>query len=362
MKKTWALALVPLMAIIAACGSSGGGSSSGSSSAPAPTTSSAPAPTSSSGGAVPLPKGTIGVLQIQGAAEAVTRISNDIKTGAEAMGWEAIITDGKGTPATMAQGITDFIARGVNGIITIAVDAPMIAPQLEQAKAAGIPVIAAPFPSSDPNKLFAGQVGPTNEGYAKSMVDYLVDAFPAGTEYVTTDVTAVSSAHDYVVAVTEGLDKAGFVNKGVGDGNPADIVNSMSAALTTVLAGAPNAKFVLSCCDFTPGFQWPILVKEGRTDMLLTARFDEMSSLTLLNEGANLALGAANYTTAAMVALNDIFAFTAKGTAIPSGNDQSLYEFAVVDKANVPAKGSYFFDDQTQINEWVAKWKAEYTV
>jgi ABC-type sugar transport system substrate-binding protein len=385
MRKSLALFLVPIIAVMGACGSDDDSADSAdapaataaaadpttvatsasadepaaSTEAPAPTTPATSAPAPAEG--VSLPSGTIGVLQIQGAAEAVARISSDIETANSAMGWETIVTDGKGNPAVMGQAMTDFIARGVDAIITIAVDSPIIAPQIEQAAEAGIPVLSAPFTVTDPNGLYNVNMGPSTDGYVASMAEYLVAKYPSGTKFVAVDVPAVGSAHEFTVGIQAALSEAGFVDEGSADADPADIVNSFTTATQNVLQAHPEAQILVSCCDFSPPIQLPIVKATGRDDVLVTGRFDNLSSLALFADNGNLAVGAANMTTGVLRALDAIYAFTASGTPIPTSDDQSQYEFAVVDASNVPASGAFYFDPSGQIDTFVAKWQSEYT-
>lgn len=366
MRKRLALALVPLAVAIAACGSDSDDDSSETSPPEASAvvtdaaTTVAESASSAAEGAT-LPAGTIGVLQIQGAAEAVARISADIESANSAMGWETIVTDGKGNPAVMGQAMTDFIAREVDAIITIAVDSPAIAPQIEQATAAGIPVLSAPFTVSDPNSLFTVNLGPSTDGYVASQAEYLIENYPAGTKYVSVDVPAVGSAHEFIVGIQAALDAAGFENQGTADADPADIVNSFTSATQNILQANPDAEILVSCCDFSPPIMLPIVKATGRTDLLVTGRFDNLSSLALFADNENLVLGSANMTSGILYALDAIYAYVASGTAIPTADDQSRYEFAVVDSSNAPASGSFFFDPAAQIDTFVSKWKSEYS-
>jgi ribose transport system substrate-binding protein len=346
-----ALIVVAALLALTGCGSD----SAGDSDTDAPST-----PGGSLEGGTELPAGTVGVLQIQGAAEAVVRVSDTIEKANEAVGWKTIVSDGKGTPAAMSQAMTDFIARDVDAIITVAVDAPMIAPQIEQAKEAGIPVLSAPFTVTDPNNLYTVNMGPSTEGYISSMVDYLTAKFDSGTKFVAVDVPAVGSAHEFTVGVTEALNSAGFSDGGVADADAADIVNSFTAATSNILQAHEDAELLVSCCDFSPPIQLPIAAAVNRSDLLVTGRFDNLSSLALFEESDNLALGAANMDTGVLRALDAIYAFKADGTEIPSSDDQDQYEFAVVDSTNVPPSGEFYFDPDEQIGEFVAEWTTEY--
>jgi ribose transport system substrate-binding protein len=349
------LILAPAAILLAACGSDSSGSSDGSD------TGAQADPTASPAGSLSLPSGTVGVLQIQGAAEAVVRVSDTIEKADSAVGWKTIVTDGKGNPAAMSQAMTDFIARDVDAIITVAVDSPMIAPQIDEAKAAGIPVISAPFTVTDPNHLYTVNMGPSTDGYVESMASYLTEKFPSGAEFISVDVPAVGSAHEFKVGMSDALTGAGFSDEGTADADAGDIVNSFTAATSNLLQAHPDAKVLVSCCDFSPPIQLPLLKSAGKDDVLVTGRFDNLSSLALFADNDNLVLGAANMDTGALLALDAIYAFKANGTEIPTFDDQSRYEFAIVDSSNVPASGKFFFDPDEQIAEFVSEWTAEYS-
>jgi ABC-type sugar transport system substrate-binding protein len=352
MKLRWAAALVPLAIVLTACSTASNGGSSGSDSGPG---------SSSSTELTRLPSGTIGVLEITAAAESVVRSAEAIEKANTAAGWETVVTDGKGTPAVMSQAMTDFIAKGVDAIITIAVDAPAIAPQIEQAKAAGIPVLSAPYGSSDPNNLYTAIFGPTTDGYVQSMSDYLTEQYPTGAKFVAVDVPAVATAHEFVVGVVDDLVAAGFDYQGVADADPADIVNSFTTATSNILQAHPDTQIMVSCCDFSAPIQARVLQSMGRDEVLLQGRFDNLSSLALFAEGDNLVLGAANSDLGGLLALDAIYANKVDGTPIPTSNDQSVYEFTVIDSSNAPSVGEFFFDPDGQIAEFIAKWAEDYS-
>lgn len=329
------------------------------------TPASADEPTSSSPseleGATPLEPGTIGVLQIQGASEIITRLAEDIKTANASVGWKTDVVDGKGDPAVLGQAMTGFIAKKVDAIFVLAVDSAAIAPQIKQAQEAGIPVIASALTVSDDAGLYTATFAPDLPGYADATVAYLQEKFPSGAPFVQVDIPAVYAAHGFITTLDDALDEAGFTQEGNADGNPTDIVNSIATATTNVVQANPDAKMMISCCDFTPPIQLAALTAAGKGDMLLVGRFDNLSSLQLFDSGANLILGVSNLDTGSMLALDAVYAMKASGTEIPTDNDQSQYTFDVVDKDNVPAAGQFFYDPEEQIQTFVEKWSDEYS-
>jgi ribose transport system substrate-binding protein len=80
---------------------------------------------------------------------------------ANAIGWNVGVFDGKFNPATYGSGVEQAISEHVNGIIVDAVDCASVKPQLEQARKAGIKIVAVgSFDCNDPSiggpKLFDG--------------------------------------------------------------------------------------------------------------------------------------------------------------------------------------------------------------
>jgi ribose transport system substrate-binding protein len=61
---------------------------------------------------------------------------------AEGIGWKVTVFDGKFDPSQYSQGIRDAIAANADGILLQAIDCPLVKRPLEEAKSAGIPVVA----------------------------------------------------------------------------------------------------------------------------------------------------------------------------------------------------------------------------
>ncbi len=76
--------------------------------------------------------------------QALTLSANAVLGGAEAakkMGWKATVFDGKFDPTVWAQGIRQAIADKADGIMLYIIDCNLVKGPLQQAKAAGIPVV-----------------------------------------------------------------------------------------------------------------------------------------------------------------------------------------------------------------------------
>lgn len=337
MKRIFAsIAALVLLGVVAACGSSSSDSSSG-------------------GGG-----DTIGILQSNGQSEVITRWTNTATTAVEQIGWSTDVVDGKGDPGAMASAMQGFIAKKVAGIIVMAVDAPAITTQIQDAKAAGIPVISAPLSTSGAGSdLYDAKYAPNDEEFGTVLADYLKDKLPPSSEYVVLDISAVTGAHNAVEGAVPVLNAAGFKDVGTVDMNPADIVKAAQEGAINLLQAHPNAKLLFSCCDFTPAIT-QAAIGGDYPDVIQAARYDNQSSLDIIRNGGNLVLATANADTGVLIAAQQIISHKVDGTDIDPNAADNAFKFTIVDAANVPPAGQYVDDPQVQIDQYVADWKEKY--
>jgi hypothetical protein len=128
---------------------------------------------------------------------------------------------------------------------------------------------------------------------------------------------------------------------------------------TDLIAAHPNAKFLLSCCDFTPPINVAAFKQAGKPKVITAGRYDNLSSLKLIRDGAPVVVAAANADTGVLTAVDQIFAKKAKGDLDPNA-DKGKYEFTFVDKSNVPASDTFVYDPAEQIAALAKHWDAEY--
>jgi ABC-type sugar transport system substrate-binding protein len=338
-------AAIVMMMSVAACGSDGNGGGAN--------------PNPASAGGAKLASGTIGILEINGQSEVITHWANTAKKAATAMGWKATIADGKGDPSVWAQAMQNFVNQKVDGIITLAIDPAPIAAQLKAAKDAGIPVIASGITVSDPGQ-YAAMYAPDDAEFGRVLAENLKKSVPVGSEYVAFDASAISGAHKLVTEANPLLTQAGFRLVGNHDLNLSDIVNDVSKGTADLIAAHPNAKFLLSCCDFTPPIMVAAFKQAGKPTVITAGRYDNLSSLKLIREGAPVVVAAANADTGVLTAVDQIFATTATKADVDPDADKGKYEFKFIDKTNAPAAGEFVYDPDTQIAESVKNWNAEY--
>jgi ribose transport system substrate-binding protein len=335
---------------IAACGDSDKSSSGGSSSASG----------SGAKSAAKLGSGTVGIITANSQSEVLTHWAKTAQTALGEIGWKGVIADGKGDPSVWSQAIANFTNQKVDGIITLAIDPAPVVAQLQAAKTAGVPVIASGISVAGKTDLFAARYAPDDQQFGRVLAAYLKRHMPSGAQYIALDMTAVSGAHALVAASTPMLKGDGFQLAGTHDMNPADLVNQAAKGTADLIQANPQAKFLLSCCDFTPPINVAALKQVGKAGVITASRYDNLSTLKLIRDGAPVVIAASNADTGVLTAVDQIIAKKVKKAAIDPAADQGKYQFKVVDNANVPAAGKYLFDPATQISTFVRRWKGEY--
>lgn len=100
-----------------------------------------------------------------------------IKSAIEPAGYTYVSADAQADPLKQLADVESLIAQGVDALIILAQDSQAILPAIEQAKAAGIPVIAYDAPIDTPDALF---VSFDNVSVGRLMAQAMVDAQPDG--------------------------------------------------------------------------------------------------------------------------------------------------------------------------------------
>ncbi|WP_345524459.1 sugar ABC transporter substrate-binding protein [Nocardioides endophyticus] len=339
------VALCMAMALaLTGCGSSGGseGGSDGGS------------------GSGKLGSGKIGFIQSSAESERVAIWSDTAEAALDRIGWEAVIMDGKGDPGVQGSSVQALIAQQVDGIVLMAVDPGPIRTQLEDAKDAGIPIIAAALSTGGPGMdLLSANYAPEDEEYGRVLAEYLAEKVPGGGEYVQIDLTPIYGAHLAIVGAAPLLEEAGWKEVGMVDLDPANLAQSTQDAAASLIQAHPKAKVLFSCCDFTPAATNAVLA-DDHPDVIQLARYDNPSALQLIREGANLVLSNANADTGILIAIDQILAHKVDGAPIDPKAADGAFEFEVIDASNVPPEGETHFDVEAQIDTYVTKWEQQY--
>ena len=181
MKKLLALlmALVMVLALVA-CGGSGNGGNAGSGNAGG--NAGANAPADNGGGDAAEPAGdqvgagkTIGIAMPTQSSERWINDGDNMKAQLEALGYEVQLQYAEDDPQTQVSQVENMVAQQVDCLVIAAIDGGPLVPVEEQAKAAGIPVIAYDrlLMDTDAVKYYASF---DNEGVGTAIAEYIKEA------------------------------------------------------------------------------------------------------------------------------------------------------------------------------------------
>lgn len=124
------------------------------------------------GAALAQDKPTIALVQINQQALFFNQMNEGAQKAADAAGAELVIFNANNDPAAQNSAIETYIQQGVDGLAVVAIDVNGIMPAVEQAAAAGIPVVAidAILPEDGPHQA---QVGVDNAAAGKQIGDFV---------------------------------------------------------------------------------------------------------------------------------------------------------------------------------------------
>jgi len=270
-----------------------------------------------------------------------------------------VIKNGESNPAVVATLLPELLTQGVDAVITMAVDAPLMAQGLTEAKAKNVPVIATVVgvnPAGRDNFTAVYAINDYELGIA--LAHYLVDKNPKAVAVGQT-ATLVYAADQLVVGAKETLDKRGAKMTAVSDTDVTNLVNSFTQTAGDLALAHPEANAIISCCDFAPPIDLPALKAAHREDMTLMTRVDNPSSIQALRAGANLVLAASRTDTYNLAALDVLVGHFGKGTPVPATLPNLKADVKIVDKTNIPASGEVYPFSQ-ELAAYVERWGNDY--
>jgi len=173
---------------------------------------------------------TIALVQINQQALFFNQMNEGAQDAAEAAGAELTIFNANNDPAAQNNAVETYVAQDVDAIIVVAIDVNGIMPAVEQADAAGIPVIAvdAILPEG-PHKT---QIGVDNRAAGMMMAEHVLEA--TGGEATVGIVGALNS-------FIQNLRREGF-EAGIADAEGVEVVGVVDGrnVQDTALAAAEN--------------------------------------------------------------------------------------------------------------------------
>lgn len=150
-------------------------------------------------------KKTFALVQINQQALFFNQMNEGAQQAADAAGAELVIFNANNDSAAQNSAIETYVTEGVDGLIVVAIDVNGIMPAVEQADAAGIPVVAvdAILPDDGPQKA---QVGVDNAQAGADMAAY-VNKF-SGSVDGTMQLGVVGALNSFI----QNVRKDGFVD------------------------------------------------------------------------------------------------------------------------------------------------------
>jgi len=330
----------------------------------------APSNQATGSGGTTLKPGKVGILL----ASATTQLSAEADLVKKALGevqWTSATTDGQNSPTVQQTALQDFIQQKVQGIITISITSAVVAPQLQQAKAAGIPVISL-ADDANPTAFDANYGGDASQ-QAKLTASYVKAKLPAGSPYVTLDISGIYSIHQFITSTTALLDAEGFQHVGNYDINLADLTNSIKTGALNLVQAHPNARLLYGCSSVCIPIVAAAFEQAGIRNVLIVANSfpQDKPTFSVIAGGSPAAANIQNFDVDSLIAVDQILKHTATGASIDRNADNGVYQSAMVDKANVPSSGAFtgttatqhsHFDDSQLLTQYVSEWKKAYAI
>ncbi|MBS0263740.1 MAG: substrate-binding domain-containing protein [Planctomycetes bacterium] len=121
-------------------------------------------------------KGTIGVSLLTLENPFFKVIGDNIVSAGKEHGYSTIVVSGDKDVAKQSNQIKDFIVKKVSAIVLSPCDSKSIIPVIQEANAAGIPVLTVDIPCNEPGVKIVTQVATDNFGGGREAADAMIEA------------------------------------------------------------------------------------------------------------------------------------------------------------------------------------------
>lgn len=193
----------------------------------------------------------LGYLQIYSGLEYLVETQDAMKAATEELGGEFILKDADLNAQNQVSQFDELLSQKVDVIVVFPLDPAALAPQLAEAKAAGIPVIAQNATVSADDPLPADYLSTINEVLdtaAYSAVKNAAEQHPGG-EFVMMGTSLPIPTVQYSIERTKyWAEQFGLKNVDQID-NQADNTGGFSQAASTLVSKHPDAKIVFAYSD-----------------------------------------------------------------------------------------------------------------
>jgi len=322
---------------------------------------------------VEVPQITLGYLDQVGSAEIAQRTFEATEQAAEFLGWEVAYCDAQGDPRRMASCGDSLLDRNVDVMLSTAIDASLIKPQLRKAKAADVPWITIEG-EARPDPLFTAQVGPDEVGLAKVINQYLVE------QLATIDGPKPIAVHTFTqifaVAQREAQLKKDIAGTDIEivATHQTDLANGVedtTRASEVQVQQHPDLKALWGDINFhIPGFaitmQRRFAGKSFPDRPLVVGFFGDRLNVEQIRRGLADAVAETPLESNGWIVVDQIAENLARGKEIEDGMKPGYYELdfvspILVTKDNLPPEGELVEPKEDVATFFSTKWATEFT-
>lgn len=298
----------------------------------------------------------IGVLAATFQSELLQETSDHVTDTAKKLGWSTDPIDGGSTPEGFKAGMQKLLGEKVDAIFTISVEADPITKELEQAKAAGIPVYAITVNVCEQSApQYTAVLADDGVEFGKKAADFIADKFP-GQQVFQDNVSAVCSAQQFYDASKSEFGAKDVTVAGQFDADLADLQNSYIKGSQGLAQSNPKVKLVLTTADFAPPLYAAAFQQINRPDITVVSRYAVKSTLGIIESGANNIALAPNANDHVFEAFDRLLKHWVGKEDLDTTSDIHLSDLTVVDKGH-PYTDPWSGDLKAQLTTWAADYK-----
>ena len=355
-------ATVVLAALLAACG--GGGSSSSSTEEAGSETGGSETTASAGGseGEICAPEATIGVSYLYASAPIIERGTEALEASNELLKFNIESNDANGDAAKQETAINAMVTKGVDAIIADSAVASAERGALENAKAAGIPVIETSS-GGEESPLFTAQYNENEEEMGNIMAKHIAETVPnAKIGNLSTALTPAGTIRNEALkAVFSGPEANGGEIVQETEIQPTEQTTGTTRAVEGQLAAHPDINVIYAVFDTMVGSAIQAVKAKGSDAKVYSYFLGAVTTPELENPSSPLqAVAEANLPLGYIVAMDQIANEVAgNGKIDPNALEEVGLEYAIVENGKLPP-GNEVFPIEESLAPFQAKWEKEY--
>ncbi|MGB4593466.1 MAG: substrate-binding domain-containing protein [Coriobacteriia bacterium] len=242
--------------------------------------------TSTDGGAT-AEKIKVGLVQINQQAIFFNQMNEGAQAAADEVGVDLTIFNANDDAAKQNEGIANFVTQGFDAIIVVAIDVEGVKPAIEEAKAAGIKIIAVDAVVED--DAVDVQVGVDNEAAGAEIGQFVVDYMTAN-NVTNKNIGVIGALNSFI----QNLRKDSFVK----------VVEGAGATITQVVDGQNRQEAAMTAAEnlFTAQADTQIMYATGEPAMV-----GAVAAVRSQNKGATVKLFGWDLTAEVIQGIDDGF-------------------------------------------------------